>query len=167
MFVVNKFLFLPDTNWGSAVFYGWYHVVPIPWGWNMVASHEDATQEHRLLGKKPNQANHAFRYGIAGGDRLDAWRFLIPYLKARAIINHIFTAISAYPWHACMAAYNITSQEGCFTYSPYLFLASPTIKIRWFNISVLRTLRTIQEYRPYMLLFLHCTLPKRILTHPH
>ena len=36
----------------------------------------------------------------------------------------------------------------------------------YLNISVLRTLRTIQEYRPYLLLFLHCTLPKRILTHP-
>ena len=26
----------------------------------------------------------------------------------------------------------------------------------YLNISVLRTLRTIREYRPYMLLFLHC-----------
>ena len=42
----------------------------------------------------------------------------------------LFTAISAYPWHACMAAYNITSQEGCFTDSLHPFLASPTGKIR-------------------------------------
>ena len=83
-----------------------------------------------MAGEKPSQANHAFRYGIAGGDRLDALRFLIPYQKARVIINHIFTAISAYPRYASMAAYNITSQKGCFTYSPYLFLATPTRKIR-------------------------------------
>ena len=40
------------------------------------------------------------------------------------------------------------------------------ILYNYLNISVLRTLRTIQEYRPYLLFFLHCTLPKRILTHP-
>ena len=66
-----------------------------------------------MAGIKVSQTNHAFRYGIAGGDRLDALRFLIPYLKARVIIIYFFTAISAYPRHACMAAYHITSLKGC------------------------------------------------------
>ena len=63
---------------------------------------------------------HAFRYGIKRRFKIISHAVVASCLQLRYSVpkgtgNYylLFTAISAYPWHASMAAYNITSLKGC------------------------------------------------------
>ena len=78
--------------------------------------------KNRLIQKSIEQNNPCNLWDPRG--EVERMPLLYSVPKGTGHYYLLFTAISAYQWHACMAAYNITSPKGCFTYSPYLFLAS-------------------------------------------